>query len=657
MNRLQVRECIRKTLHDDYVEYGVYRPLGEVVPRVAKAVRVPTSVRRESSPTISVLHIAAFVDGSVSVDEEVMICEAIQWDNSVLAELLAAVRGISEQPYLPELESALVARLTALCPAPPNTPSTKSMEASNRDIASLSKTETPVVFATESRRSTPWIPILASMALAASLLLVLWLGWLRRENSNLAGSQTEPELHGKELADDSIAPKLDDTKFKSSGNPEGTQPGSTKAGSLANDREIERNPDEPSVADIPINPMPERMALNDTEPKTTDETPISDVPISDSESIGHVDRKVDVRWTKIHGLLARQIDRAKPLVSGESEIWAGVESGSSVWTAATDVASQRFRTLSGSRAEGNLRSGGRIILGSDTSFRWTRDPNNARDVIDLEQGALALVDQKEGSRVLLQSNGIPITQLDWDDSATVVIESGSAGLQILIDDGTVRIDQQPKKNALLLYDRDRIVNDVPKPARLPAWVGRPSETSLLPKAVLAQLSKSQDIEDTLRGILENPQSPSLGLDEASMGQLFAWRSTLLEEDWMELLKSRRPVLRVVGFQRLLQSPLWDPRWIETWEKVDREVQNRARSRALRDAIDLARGGANISAEQAGLLATMLESRSVTERVLADLLLRQFLGGGPVFDPVDVKAEGQRISGPWRRYINAKFGLR
>ncbi len=62
----------------------------------------------------------------------------------------------------------------------------------------------------------------------------------------------------------------------------------------------------------------------------------------------------------------------------------------------------------------------------------------------------------------------------------------------------------------------------------------------LPKSILVQLSKSRDIDRSIQSILENPQSSNLAADEGSLGQLMGWRSALAEEDWMELLRSRRP---------------------------------------------------------------------------------------------------------------------
>lgn len=91
VNRQTILASIHRHLHDSVAETGEVRPLGEIVAQVAGELR--TSEVTASVGVVPVSQVAAFVDDSLTDQEAEIICSAVLTDNSVLAELIAAIRA------------------------------------------------------------------------------------------------------------------------------------------------------------------------------------------------------------------------------------------------------------------------------------------------------------------------------------------------------------------------------------------------------------------------------------------------------------------------------------------------------------------------------------------------------------------------------------
>lgn len=117
MNRQTILASINRQLRLSFAETGEVRPLGEIVSRVAQEIRPGFTEPVADGPAtlVPIEQVASFVDGHVDLAEANTICEAVMVDNSVLAELVAAVRAMQiPGDQLPPLSAALAAQLHAM---------------------------------------------------------------------------------------------------------------------------------------------------------------------------------------------------------------------------------------------------------------------------------------------------------------------------------------------------------------------------------------------------------------------------------------------------------------------------------------------------------------------------------------------------------------
>ena len=116
MNRQTILTSVDHHLRESFAETGEVRPLGEIVPRVASEIRSGSTLLATAPVRIiPIERVAAFVDGDLESAEADMICEAVMVDNSVLAEIIAAVRALQTPlDQMPPLSATLSAQLLAM---------------------------------------------------------------------------------------------------------------------------------------------------------------------------------------------------------------------------------------------------------------------------------------------------------------------------------------------------------------------------------------------------------------------------------------------------------------------------------------------------------------------------------------------------------------
>lgn len=100
-------------------------------------------------------------------------------------------------------------------------------------------------------------------------------------------------------------------------------------------------------------------------------------------------------------------------------------------------------------------------------------------------------------------------------------------------------------------------------------------------------------------------------------------------------------------------PMWSDTWQEFWRKLESTLQDAEKLRVLKASVLLAQNGVRANLDQASRLVACLDSPDRAARSLSDLLLRQLVGSGPVFDPDIQGPANTRQIGLWRRYINAQ----
>ncbi len=460
MNRTLVLETIRSTLVQLEHQQQADKPLGEVVPLVARRLRSDQNATVQETQVVPFNVVAAFVDGQATPEEELTVCAAILVDNSVLAELIAVVRAEMRSGMEPELSMALTDRLLALKP-PAIASSLNSIVATIDPIdeqvpASLLRLNekaqpTP---ATNTHRWSTWLALAASVV----LLIVAWGIWSR---SKPAGNDAEivqqsPKPSPQVPDDSSLAPKIVPDEV----------------------REIVQNPVTESIRDI-NEPIESPRVANDGPSKNSIPdmaAPAPVVPLAPDKGNQYAAQDAtsaqtdwtNVKWSRVQGLLARR-EAVSTNAGAESQRygkWIGTVEDSAL---ARPHAQVRWRTFPGSYAQASLASGGRLVLQADTEIEL-QESAQRQSSLALEHGAFAFVDLPKGTDVQIYYAGHPV-HVQWNSKATMVCLGSSQGLQAQVNGGQITIEGKPYKNVTLNIRPDA-VSEVNVSRQLPAWINR-----------------------------------------------------------------------------------------------------------------------------------------------------------------------------------------
>ncbi len=645
MNRTSVLECIRRHLNAARMEPGGLRPLGELVPRIASELRSAVDSSEIQSSITPIPLVAAFIDGLVSPEEEIAVCQAILVDNSVLAELVAGVLALDEvHPKnandLPPLSSELTARLFELT-------SHKFPNANNGVIAvkgaeqfdapERSSFAQPVLPAPIRRSITAgtraqaagWRQALAILAVAASLWLIAW--WTVRQSSLWQKPEQVVQVPPKDT--ESIKPTVPDDANHLSPPEDGL--------AVQAPEEIPQMPLEQSPLPTPPD-RPQDRPLDKPQVVVTPSIP----PARPSEEFTATPMK-NIQWSKIAGLLARRdLNRDYEDEAGWHGVIPGDDGG-----AAQAADARQLLTFPLSRAEANVGSGGRIVLAADTRLTFAQGLPRLSAKVGLSHGLIAFVDMPQNTVIEFTGNELPLAIVKWTTTqASLLVTITDAGLQAQVTGGEVTINQQNFRNSVVSIDSQSVNELRDRNTRLPAWVTRPVETIPLPKSVLGQLAGSDNIAETLDRLLE----ASATAGDADKGRLMLsnWRASLSDSNLIRSAESRSPLVRLQAFGRLMLLPEWDERYKHSWARFSSAINNEAEFVFLRQAFELTRRGGKLNAVQVMQLGNLLESPQFAVRSLSDFILRKNFGGGPQFDPNLNPLANIRGIGLWKRYINA-----
>lgn len=647
MNRETLLNCVRRHLHDSFMENGDLRPIGEMVPRIAIELRSDRITPYSSEATVSIVPmqmVAAFVDGEISVDEENLICNAVMVDNSVLAEIIAALRALREFENLPTLSSPLTARLLAMqtleppvvrvASTVPPMSSLNSVELSSRSIER------------RARLSPIGVGLAVSAALAASICALFWNGYF--EAKSQIADQPSERMDTNSLQD------FDKQQVGKSAD-QGSIRGPT-GNRLSPKLDIVKDVAEPLQVIPQSNWINESsIGVNPTKIATDRGSGNTIEPMASSESTHLSVELSGIRWTKISGLLAHRTQKPAVSTSVGASNWGSVEQGSREWDSGDDLRPIELRTLPLSRAEANLESGGKMVLASDTDVQLTRTRRDSPGRLDLHHGFVALLDIPKGTVVDLGVSGGKLATLRWESKASVVLGVTAAGLQAQIDGGEISIDEKPRKNTSVIIDRGNVTELKERVGRLPSWVARPTDKITMPKAILAQIASSDNLGRTLSQLLESQSSEPIDEQRASL--ISAWLASLVNENLFRQANARRPSVRIAALQRIVQTPEWDSRYAAIWSDIEMAVGDERKVMVFRNFAQLARQGGKPNAVQVNPLIALLDSPDTASRAFSDFLLRQLYGGGPIFDPTWTDEANARGTGLWRRFVAAATSVR
>ena len=639
MNRLTLLASIHRQLRESQAETGEERPLGEIVARVATEIRTtkPT-VNGASRQVIPIEQVAAFVDGDLDTDEEQHVADAALIDNSVLAELVSAVRATHVAlDELPALPFALNAQLNAMLPAVRSSP----LPAEPETTASLKRRESFSIQADHETSNPPHgkrnKTILWGGIAAVATTIVAALIWLNRE-------QLQPEvpaLPDRSIAEDSSTSPDDLTPPPESiVSPNESSPVIVDNSSSPMEEDGQPKNEKPSSEVIVQQDRPPtiQQAANDPPPPSEMSPAPLDAPSKtkminpDEASIVMDQRKPHVEWTDVVGVLAER-STVEPNATTSAPIWKPILSGRTGYFA-DDRPNPRVsvRTLPFSRAVGSFSNGGELIVRDDSGISMLHDQNETS--IDLQYGAVALIDFGSESNVVLQQAGQRIASLQWQTNASVVVQRMASGIQIQVNRGEVNINNDAVRDRSVEVTIDQTIKPLRAPRRLPQWVNQRPKNTPAEDLILAQLAKNANPSLAVhRKIVElsSIDRPTPG-DVQLAGKLAAWEVGLAGANLYRLSRSPVPMVRLAVFQRLTTLPESDPRHARVWQVIGRSVNDAQRVNQMRTWFRMVQNGVRPNRAQMEQMATDLSGRDISSRATADFILRNYVTDAPPFDP-------------------------
>ncbi len=630
------------------------RPLGEIVARVAEEIRPGSrvSVAGASATVIPIEKVASFVDGHLDPAEAHAICQAVMVDNSVLAELIAAVRAMQTPiDQLPPLPASLAAQLHAMHAT--NSVHDDAARAVAEEVSVDRAQQVPEIVvqtviepAGENKIAQHGSPLsIAAGLLAIAATIVIAILLLGRGDHEAPDNSIVVDAGNAPIEPPSLPDEIPNV---SSDLPE-AEPADRGVSIVENEAPMLPSEDDPRT----IAPEPESV-IEPLRP-TTDAIVKDDVPVIESMPIplpekGRLNtpdrvrisqaapKLADFKWTEISGLLTQRNEpAAEPNSQQRAMTWKRVLQGAVSSASSTDSAEQSrlaIRTLPFSRASGEFATGGRIVIAGDTGLLIDRSVTDASAQFDLLHGSIAMMNIDEGTLVNLQAGDQPIVTLRWKSKASAVVHRQASGLEIQVDGGPIEINDRLVDEESVRVAADREVETIRAPKRLPRWITRPDESTPAERTILAQIANSDDVTSTLvQRINALAASDRLSRDENSaLAKLASWHAAMSGANLYRLANSRVPAMRLAGLQRLAQMPETDPRYQRTWNAIERAVNDQQRFVQIRNWFQMLRAGTRPNMAQTELLLAGLSSRDFAVRVISDFVLRQYVLNPPPFDP-------------------------
>jgi hypothetical protein len=315
----------------------------------------------------------------------------------------------------------------------------------------------------------------------------------------------------------------------------------------------------------------------------------------------------------------------------------------------------RLKTMPLSRAQGDLGTGGKLILAADTGLWLDHRDVSVSASLTLQHGAIALLGIPKGTTICLKLQEREFVAR-WQETASLVVGYSPQGVSLQSDNmNIVLVSRSTGESGTVSNEPLMSVVELPlisQPKRLPTWVDRPIHSLTLPRSVLAQFAQSADLKVTLRqGIEQLSNRPQPSVPETQrMAMLSGWLAAIEEERLYQLANHPQAEIRNAAVRRLVDMPEWEPRYASVWEAVLRSTRNRQRTAELKQLCEVCRQGGRPSSEQIELALTGLEGADIAGRAISEHILRRFFrGGGPRFDPTWTGAIQRRSINAWRQF--------
>ena len=660
MNRQTLLAVIHRQLRESLAETGELRPLSEIVGCVSDEIR---SARNGAvaSGVIPIETVAAFVDGELSDAESDALCQVVTFDNSVLAELVSAVRAISqpleELPPLPESLTGQLLAMRSSLPVPTQTQMDDAIAEHAIEAPAESRPEPTVIPPTikaesartrasrRPRRQRPFATVAAVASIAAAIAVIAFL--IVRSNRH---APEQPDFVDHNLTPVIPVPGL-------------TDPNSESEVQIAEDH---RDPPSelPSLApDMPVVPNRSPVAQQNDQPsvrpdREPDKTLAPKQQISDRPpptTVVKATKLKGARWTDVTGVLSRR-NQVNVSSQARATTWEPITADSVVDVLPTGARGTNIlQTLPQSRAEASFESGGRIVMSSDTSIQVGKGDESISAAIAVQHGDVALMDLPADTHIRLLSAGKHVASLRWQSKASAVMQYGENGLEVHVRGGTIEINDQPKKDASVAIARDRSVQSIKSPNRIPTWVDRPVETIHVKQTFLAQIRESNNVMTTVNQQIRNiSQAPRLNdADAKSLATLARWQSALAGERIFRLANSPIPAVRLAALERVSSLPRWDPRYPRTWAMIETSVRDKQRAQRFKRWCIQIQQRNPLNDAQINALLDDLQASDIGSRAMSDYMLRRFSADQrrlPSFDPTSTGATQLNGVNLWRKFF-------
>ena len=644
MNRQSLLNLIQQHVRDSIADDGSVRPLGEVVANVLRDLETaPTKTSQSITTVVPVELVAAFVDGELNETETDAVCAAAISDRSVVAEIVAAVRTIEQDAIQGEFSSNrmpddLTRRLIQMGS------SLQSGNGIEQSSDEPSPEQTPPVIrvaeSTSSAHRRTYRSKLLTAAIAAIAAAGLGVVYLNRPESKKDNRQPNQDLIVED-APDARAPTTPDDVAPPDDIPD-TIPGSEKVVESSNDNPTRNAPEEDKKIALDQSPKPSTAPMDAPPEADRIVPPIESRPASFS----------GLTWSQVSGILAEEFAAPEASGSRSQTRWQSVSENSESFANLSEVTSVALRTLSLSRAKGELESGGSVVIPGDSSAVFS-SAENVSVSVDLRHGAIAMTDLPANTVVELNSRAIHFGRLKWEQpKSKLIAEHTAAGLTIHVQGTGVTLEGIPIGDSTVVVKNGK-PEKVPTLKRLPNWVNRPVDSVALPRNVLAQIRQTDDLLPELtKRVTALSRKPNLNAPEAKAFAVLAqWQVGLLESNLFRLIGNRNPALRLVALQTMVNMPDWDPRYNLVWRSLATATPDRTKTARIKSLCKMVRDGQMPTDQQVNQMVANLNANGAATRVMYDYLLRRFAGGGPPVDPMgNTASQRAQLTSGWNRYL-------
>lgn len=632
MDRDIILETIQRHLRDNRDASSPAR-LSELVGRIARDLR---REKPESTPVVSVIpieQVAAFVDGDLDHDRVEAVNRSVLVDNSVLAELVAAVRALQcPTESLPPIAEPLTERLLAVHPIE---------VVSNKDIARMISEPENQSRQLKKRLAVPLVLSLAGLAWFASTRL--------DRNANQSETVVVNPSESRPRSSDSSARNEDGVAVAPSASQDVAPENDAEMVSPMPDTSVvDATVPDPTMAEVSVSESAERdEAVSLPEPKAGTATDVgADKVVREVRRPNDAPEFVDTQPAggKLPQWKAFAVDRVVGLL-GRLTMPANADAVNEVNSIPTYASVRKddtvsldspigLRSLAFSDVLLNIDSGGQLWMAENTMVVMVGGGDRTSLLLDVIEGSVAIKNVAKGSNIRLRRSEKSLGRIVMSESGHLIVHAVTGGVEVQVQNAKLLVDNDRFDSASVRIT-PRGVTEVTSPFVVtPAWSTAPS--SPVDKAVLNQLADSTDLVQSLDTQIKRLTSSTRLNDSqvADLSKLVQMRVSLAGERLFNLAADPVELVRRTAVETIALLPKNDPRYEMVWTSIEANVSDPVRRGEIDLWMQLIRTGGQPSDEQLATMMQGLHSNNASIRGLGDVMLRRYVGNPPALNPND-----------------------